>query len=761
MSDKRKLLAEVDRTFKKIYEGIEIFDEIWAKLQDASNPSLKEKFGEDLKKEIKKLQRLRDQVKTWISSSNELKDKEPLLKARRDIETKMEKFKDIEREAKIKLYSDIGLAQEIKVDVSLKKKHDARAGLSQFIEKMQRDLEQFESEMEVLTNGGKKKKVEKEKLEKAEFLKQVMESHRNHIGKIEIMLRMVDNDSINPDFAESVTDDFDFYLSKVQEGHLEDVTYIYAGIDLEEATGTESRVLSSPEPSVAPKEAEEMKVKVPPEITATEPVTVKPASSPALTAVNSAAPQTKPVETKPAAPAAVPPKPMVATPNPTAPPALLKPYAAVVARAVPQTMVKQPLPVVKQPLHNPPVSLGKPVNKKVSAVKGNMPAFKPKPPSKVAAALMRGSAWKRPHGDSHAKPQKKQSVALASQSPSPIPTGISGSSYTPSVTSSSPSCTPEPLLAKEPLPEATQLTIQNGVREQHYSVQPVPPPSTPPLLGLPRAEDVRNPWSSFVVPVDNNNASITDETLQADCSRSQSRHSSLDLDLDRTDFTPLGSLHSSIHTAAALPNTTPRRLVESYITRVELESQLAPIIGRRVLGLDEASRDILLQHSGLEAALGNPPKPSDSERRRSVVPCVPCPIPTGWPASPPLALICDRKFYANLATDVLFYIFYFGEGSLAQLFAATALKEKYWRFHKKLNSWFRRLEEPVEICDQHERGNYVLWDLDTWSEQEKEDFTFEYCYLENVNLDRYDHSADYFSWSAVPYFSVVKDSLLK
>ena len=41
---------------------------------DTENVNQKEKFEADLKKEIKKLQRYRDQIKTWIQSS-EIKDK--------------------------------------------------------------------------------------------------------------------------------------------------------------------------------------------------------------------------------------------------------------------------------------------------------------------------------------------------------------------------------------------------------------------------------------------------------------------------------------------------------------------------------------------------------------------------------------------------------------------------------------------------------------------------------------------------------------
>lgn len=72
----------MDRVLKKVEEGVEIFDDIWEKVYSAPQQALKEKYEADLKKEIKKLQRLRDQIKTWISSGD-IKDKTALTDARR------------------------------------------------------------------------------------------------------------------------------------------------------------------------------------------------------------------------------------------------------------------------------------------------------------------------------------------------------------------------------------------------------------------------------------------------------------------------------------------------------------------------------------------------------------------------------------------------------------------------------------------------------------------------------------------------------
>ena len=78
--------AEMDRTFKRIQEGVENFEDIESKMNAAGSAAQKEKLEADLKTQIKKLQRLRDQIKTWVAS-NDIKDKSALLDNRKLIET--------------------------------------------------------------------------------------------------------------------------------------------------------------------------------------------------------------------------------------------------------------------------------------------------------------------------------------------------------------------------------------------------------------------------------------------------------------------------------------------------------------------------------------------------------------------------------------------------------------------------------------------------------------------------------------------------
>lgn len=82
----RKLQQEVDKCFKKVAEGMAEFDAIYEKIEQSTNPAQKEKLEDQLKREIKKLQRLRDQIKTW-ATGNEIKDKAPLMEQRKAIET--------------------------------------------------------------------------------------------------------------------------------------------------------------------------------------------------------------------------------------------------------------------------------------------------------------------------------------------------------------------------------------------------------------------------------------------------------------------------------------------------------------------------------------------------------------------------------------------------------------------------------------------------------------------------------------------------
>ncbi len=82
----RKLATEIEKTLKKVAEGVEEFEATFDKISVATNPVVKEKLEAELKKDIKKLQRFRDTIKNWAASPD-VKEKQPLLDSRKLIET--------------------------------------------------------------------------------------------------------------------------------------------------------------------------------------------------------------------------------------------------------------------------------------------------------------------------------------------------------------------------------------------------------------------------------------------------------------------------------------------------------------------------------------------------------------------------------------------------------------------------------------------------------------------------------------------------
>ncbi|XP_070822509.1 CCR4-NOT transcription complex subunit 3a isoform X3 [Chaetodon auriga] len=233
MADKRKLQGEIDRCLKKVAEGVEQFEDIWQKLHNAANANQKEKYEADLKKEIKKLQRLRDQIKTWVAS-NEIKDKRQLVENRKLIETQMERFKVVERETKTKAYSKEGLGLAQKVDPAQREKEETGQWLTNTIDTLNMQVDQFESEVESLSVQTRKKKGDKEKQDRIEELKRLIERHRFHIRMLETILRMLDNDSIAVDAIQKIKDDVEYYIDSSQDPDFEENEFLYDDLDLED-----------------------------------------------------------------------------------------------------------------------------------------------------------------------------------------------------------------------------------------------------------------------------------------------------------------------------------------------------------------------------------------------------------------------------------------------------------------------------------------------------------------------------------------------
>lgn len=250
--------GEIERCHKKVAEGVETFEDIWQKAHNAPNTNQKEKYEADLKKEIKKLQvnivfvvearydsavrvstklflsillqRLRDQIKTWLASS-EIKDKRLLTDDRKLIETQMERFKVLERETKTKAYSKEGLGAAQKQDPAQREKDEITQWLNDCLDTLNLQGDSFESELEAAQIALKKRKNDKEKLEKIEKVTESLDKHRYHISSLEMLLRMLDNETVAVDEIKNLKEDVEYYLNESQDPEFAENEFLYTDID--------------------------------------------------------------------------------------------------------------------------------------------------------------------------------------------------------------------------------------------------------------------------------------------------------------------------------------------------------------------------------------------------------------------------------------------------------------------------------------------------------------------------------------------------
>ncbi|EHM99749.1 Not5p [Saccharomyces cerevisiae x Saccharomyces kudriavzevii VIN7] len=224
----RKLQQDIDKLLKKVKEGIEDFDDIYEKFQstDPSNSSHREKLESDLKREIKKLQKHRDQIKTWLSKED-VKDKQSVLMTnRRLIENGMERFKSVEKLMKTKQFSKEALTNpDIIKDPRELKKRDQVMFIHDCLDELQKQVEQSEAQ------------ENEEQTERHEF----------HIANLENILKKLQNNEMDPEPVEEFQDDIKYYVENNSDPDFIEYDTIYEDMGCE--------IQPSSNSNEAPKEA--------------------------------------------------------------------------------------------------------------------------------------------------------------------------------------------------------------------------------------------------------------------------------------------------------------------------------------------------------------------------------------------------------------------------------------------------------------------------------------------------------------------------
>ncbi|KAG8185530.1 hypothetical protein JTE90_012866 [Oedothorax gibbosus] len=787
MADRRKL-QEIERCLKKVTEGVETFEDIWQKVHNATNTNQKEKYEADLKKEIKKLQRLRDQIKTWMASS-EIKDKRILLENRKLIETQMERFKVVERETKTKAYSKEGLGAAQKLDPAQKEKDEITNWLANCIEGLNIQLDQFESEIEALSIALKKRKNDKEKLDRTEDLKGWLEKHRYHIKQLETLMRMLDNSTVDADQIKKIKEDVEYYIESSQDPDFEENEFIYEDLELEDMQEflTKSRLGSDDESSQR-------------SISPTSTNSISPAPSPGLINHSKSNNDETPVTT------------------PVKPVAVRTPSSTAVTNSVQNN--KGALPCVSRNNSNSSessISSSPPLNHHNNSHFVASPPPPTTPYAIAAAGNTISSKEETFHNTTHNSTPSENTTAPTANSNSTTTPNKTAPSTTNTTTNTNcieapsiaPLETPTPTTplpnhnsAASPPPPSNmfataildQIQAQSFAQPQQHSTQPQQNYSSTALAASssvhyaavnnpsPCVDNVIKPPSSSAISsaatcsggstatagalysaaaATGSSTAVGSSVVRpplgsppisSSCNVigvSQSTINSLLMNgpvspkvssqiynlpsLSGVNEEPMSSLKSMAEQAVLNAGLETHIPTSPLPSSVEREAHIPPLLGVAPLGPISLSKECYTQIRILEAAQRHMPHPSDSERLRQYLPRNPVVTPSYYPNG---LNHCDTvEFFQRLSTETLFFVFYYMEGTKAQYLAAKALKKQSWRFHTKYMMWFQRHEEPKTITDEFEQGTYIYFDYEKWGQRKKEGFTFEYRYLEDRDLN--------------------------
>ncbi|CAH6719600.1 general negative regulator of transcription subunit 5 [[Candida] jaroonii] len=221
----RKLQKEIESTFKKINEGLDSFNYHYDRIQDLNNQVLdrnlesqKDKLETDLKREIKKLQKHREMIKNWQSNETieAVVDRSKLNENRKLVEYAMEKYKEVEKNSKMKTFSNqsIMMASLETNDLTplaiemIEFLHESKEQLNEQIEALEAEYEKISSK-----RSKKNSSHESEKMELENFLS----IDRFHLENFDNIIDHLKSNQIDPELVEKIKEDIIFIIESNQD----------------------------------------------------------------------------------------------------------------------------------------------------------------------------------------------------------------------------------------------------------------------------------------------------------------------------------------------------------------------------------------------------------------------------------------------------------------------------------------------------------------------------------------------------------------
>jgi len=713
----------------------------------AQNANQKEKFEAELKSQIKKLQRYRDDIKTWITNSD-IKDKRPLTDARKQIETEMERFKVCEKEFKTKAFSKEGLSQAPKEDPKEKERNKVRKWIASCLSKISEQVDVYEAEIESTANDKKKKSKSKD----SNKWEDLIERCRFHEEKLEVVLRLIDNDSLTPADVESLQDQLDYLLEQMSEGNYDEVESIddegiYEELGLDELQGgggdedeepspSSSSVAVTPPPPAEPGKGKEKKPtiaekKVAEKVSKDEDDKKKKekASSevtalPSINSMAKAAPIPKALKEGPKSVSA----------------AKLVPVPAPATTTGARGKAAAQVPLTAQQ----PTTRGRTAQVAVAEQQGLLARAGLAPP--LSATGVPSATAPLGRQQQVAKEEAKSTGFPAPGLPSSrgvtqhdgfgaaaAGAAASGSLPAPASYGLPPPASRVP--AHAPVATGVLGAAGNGEGPPSTGVCGLPPPVA--KVSGAAAGGGCIPAGGFGMGA----TSVASDTAAAATVNDHDKVGAA----GRLRGSNLGQApgQQGQHCAAAgiacggsrqhIEAVTQSSVQDGFGVLTDGAGDAADAYEEMGTEASEApsQEESLRALQALNASLNSMPLPTDSERPKTYVPRNPYPTPNSFPQTP--AVVFDSPtVFERFDTDTLFFIFYYQQGTYQQYLAARELKKQSWRYHKKYLTWFQRHEEPKVTADEYEQGTYVYFDYETgWCQRIKSEFTFEYGFLED------------------------------
>lgn len=123
----------------------------------------------------------------------------------------MEKFKACEKEMKTKAFSKEGLTQ-VRLDPKAQERNDTISWLQSMVDELALQTETAEAEVETLQGGTKRRGKGGGAVERLDQLEHMIERRKWHAGRLELILRIMENGSMQTDKVLDIKEDVQYFV---------------------------------------------------------------------------------------------------------------------------------------------------------------------------------------------------------------------------------------------------------------------------------------------------------------------------------------------------------------------------------------------------------------------------------------------------------------------------------------------------------------------------------------------------------------------